>query len=534
MAKITDPDNLTQGGEIVIDSTTRTIQLRDGTGNLTTEGVSMITLYSFLKEEWKDDAALIKFPFPIIAITPEQFEFFNGWTYADTNTRNLFRDGGFAVKAANGNSTQEFMGFTSLGTLVDSTDQIYYQQEIDGTSTDVVLTGPANQCVQVMQDTNADGTPDWDFREYFKAFVREEQKLFDSAQLSDIGVTTMTYQVYRFPLTNAVDLKIAVLDSAIDTTGNGVPDGTAIIDEQTVDYTDMSITYLKGTGFKPWDTTTHAPESVVQDATFGRWYYTQAGGDSTGTDADLDGGSDLGVDWVPFAGERQTGGTTWYPFTIIVDADVNTGDGLPKPFKQRIYEFTQFQLRQSLDIDDGTGIVIGKTADTLLSYVGDTLVTATGVWIDDFNADDTNDIEFYDAQGTQRLFPYVATGTLNFNDNLADDGTDAIYRMFYSDLDATANSGDEFGTTGATLVIDNDGTAIAGIINGFSQVQFTYDYDGNTQRPLNQQQTPAAVTVVAIGLGRAQYVLATGTIARSKTNSISLVAALERNYLNPL
>ena len=42
-----------------------------------------------------------------------------------------------------------------------------------------------------------------------------------------------------------------------------------------------------------------------------------------------------------------------------------------------------------------------------------------------------------------------------------------------------------------------------------------------------------AITAVAIGLSKGQYVRATGSIARSKANSIALVAPLERNYANP-
>ena len=41
------------------------------------------------------------------------------------------------------------------------------------------------------------------------------------------------------------------------------------------------------------------------------------------------------------------------------------------------------------------------------------------------------------------------------------------------------------------------------------------------------------VTVVAIGLETAQYVRTTSTITRAVNQSISLVAALERNYSNP-
>jgi hypothetical protein len=60
-----------------------------------------------------------------------------------------------------------------------------------------------------------------------------------------------------------------------------------------------------------------------------------------------------------------------------------------------------------------------------------------------------------------------------------------------------------------------------------------FDYDGNIQRGAGSAGTDAPITVVAQGLSNAQYVKATGTIARSTANSISLVSSLERNYSNP-
>jgi hypothetical protein len=45
--------------------------------------------------------------------------------------------------------------------------------------------------------------------------------------------------------------------------------------------------------------------------------------------------------------------------------------------------------------------------------------------------------------------------------------------------------------------------------------------------------TGPSVVLVAIGLANSQYVSASGTIGRSISNTISAVAALERNYTNP-
>src|SRR5574343_461155 len=95
MAVIIDPDKLNQGVEVVIDSTAKTIQLLVA-GNLTNDGVTGQCLYSFLKEEWKNDDALFKFPFPMTSITNEQFEFNYDWVPKDNITRKLIRTAGWA------------------------------------------------------------------------------------------------------------------------------------------------------------------------------------------------------------------------------------------------------------------------------------------------------------------------------------------------------------------------------------------------------------------------------------------------------
>ena len=463
MAKIIDPDGLVRSsalpqlgtdGNIWIDTSALEISM-DAEGSLTTDGVTMQAVYSYLKEEWKTDAALIKFPFPMVAITPEQFEFVDGWAPADATTSNLFRDGGYAIKNTNGTTAEEYVGVITLGEI-GAADQVYFQQVDGGTATNVILTGVVNQCVKTFGDGAGHGIDNAsasDTRSYFKIFVREYQKLYAQSALSDIGVSTFTYQAYRFPLTNSADLKITNDDTAVSS---------------TLTYTDMSITY-----------------------------YASA--------------------------QQRTIGASSYDFDIIIDADVANDGSLPTA--EEIYEFVQWSLRQTSDIDGGAGTVNGNTADSLLKFVGDTLVTSTGVFIDDFSATDINRIEFYDNTGVKRVFPFVAAGAINFNTNLVDD-TGAVYRMFFTDA-----NGNNFGDTDAIIVQDNDNTDISGDVTG-AQVQFTFDYDGNVQGG-RASATDAAVTVVAIGLDKAQYVKATSTIGRSNSNSVSLVASLERNYSNP-
>jgi len=592
MAKIIDPDflvrsstkdNLGTDGNIWIDTDTRQIYLKEY-GSLSTDGVTIQCLYSFLKEEWKNDDTLIKFPFPMVAITPEQFEFQNGWKIAEDDantTMYLLRDGGYAVKKYDGTSEREFFGAITLGSFNDpANDRAYYWQDPNGSVTkNAHFTGPLNEVIEIYRNKvitgenvgtgdgsttefyldwtpvqaasytiyedgtaktdgtdytldletgkitfatapangaaiTADYTSEFDYRTFFKIFLRIEGKKYSQSELSDIGVTKLTYQAYRFPLSNDLDLKITHTDSQIDSDGDGTPDVSP--------YDNMNITYLKGNGFTTWDSTvTYNTDDVVQGSD-GRWYISITDNNS-GNDPTTD-----TTNWSSYDGERQIG-SSYYAFNTIIDANVsNSGTN---PTAEQIYEFVQFELRQNLDIDAGTGTVIGKIASPLLDFVGDTLVTKDGVFIDNFNAQDTNRIEFYDVSGTKRTFPYVAAGVIYFNDNLQADSS-AIYTMFFKDPDGTSSSGDEFGTTGAIVVNDKDGTPISGNVGGQASVNFTFDYDGNTQGG-RTAATDADVVVVAIGLDKAQYVKAEGTITRSTQNSISLVAPLERNYLNP-
>jgi hypothetical protein len=105
--------------------------------------------------------------------------------------------------------------------------------------------------------------------------------------------------------------------------------------------------------------------------------------------------------------------------------------------------------------------------------------------------------------------------------------------MFFTNDDAGDNLGRDYGTIDAITVQDDSPADIAGSVpqaGGGSSQAFTYDYDGNTQRGTGSDGTNAPITIVAIGLGTGQFVVATGTILRQTGQVYSLVAALERNY----
>jgi hypothetical protein len=453
MAVITDPDLLAQGTSVVISAAAKTIKLAIA-GNLTTDGVTGQCLYSFLKEQWKNDNNLIKYPFPMLSITNEQFEFINGWLPADDATRKLIRTAGWAeYNSGYTTITRKYAGVITLGSL-GSTDQVYFQQATSGSAssaTNFTYQGPVNEAVQIYGDaTNGN----FDYSGYLKLFVRIQGKSYAQSQISDIGVNTMSYIVYRFPLANATDLKVTHSDSSVS--------GSA-------PYNGITITYYA-------------------------------------------------------SNQNVTIGTSAYPFRVIVTGNNATAE--------QIYEKVQYLLRQSTDIDTGAGVVTGRTADTLMGFTGDTLVTTKGVFISGFNASDTNRLTFTDYNGTTRTYPYVASVTFNFNDVLQNDAS-SFYRAFFTNDSAGSNLGYNYGTANAIIVQNAASAPMSGTVGGSASVTFTFDYDGNIQRGAGSAGTDAPITVVAQGLAGAQYVKATGTIARSTANAVSLVASLERNYSNP-
>lgn len=476
MAKLVDPDDLNQGTEVTITpGASGTIQLNIA-GNLTSDGVTVQCVYSFLKQEWKDDGTLIKYPFPMIAITEESFEMIDDWDWANDATRLLLRDGGWAWKSATASRT-EYANITTLGSFVnENADTAYYIQVSAGQApTDFNLTGPVNQAVKVYGNVDNGA---FDYRDFFKIYLREYQKTYDSYDLlTEQNLSALTYKKYAMPLSNAADT-VNITHTDAEVSGAGAP------------YGNIDVSY--------YDT----PQSF----TIGSF------------------------------GSKN--------FHVVIDADSKT--------KNQVYEKIQYLLRQDTNINENfaaTMTVTGSIADELVEFIGADLETkfnstwakpsmggGGGVYITNYAAADTNNLYFRDDANLRVYFDYTATGRITFNTNLLTD-TDAWYWMFYTNVPSG-----NFGDSDAIVVNDNSGVPISGSITlnpsitaGNDYIDFTYDYDGNTQGGRNKDNaTHNNTTIVCIGLETAQYVNTnTLTLARTKTNNVSIVAALERNYSDP-
>lgn len=521
MALITDPDYLNDGTEIVINTSTKTIRLVK-TGNLSDDGVTLKCVYSKLKELWKTNPTYIKFPFPMIPITDEQFEVVNGWDWYDDTTRYLIRTGGWALKDASGNSLEEWACIITLG---DLTGQAYFQQSSSGSATNFQLPGKVNQAIKIYGDSTHGN---FDYRGYLRLFCRNWGYYYAYADLDMIGVTQLTYQAYRFPLSNAVDPKITHTENYVNTnepyTGMSITwyntsqnrniggtnygfhviiDGNGGTAEEIYEFVQAQLRKSTdidaGTGTKIGNVTLSLLRFV------GDTLYTIYYPDSPSGGTFIDDYQSADINRLVFTDDTQTQRT--FPYVAVLR--VNFGDNLKNDSQAKFWVF--FTDTPSGDYGTEDAIIVNtassvKTATRARSSnvatittqdphglsVGDA-VTVTGVGGTGYNG-----------QWVVKTVPNSTTFT----------------------YDNTGSNETQTSDTGGTVY-----RAMGGFVNGQSSVQLTFDYDGNTQGGRTAGQD-ADITAVAIGLSTAQFVKATGVIQKSIANSVSLIAPLERNYQN--
>lgn len=413
-----------------------------------------------------------------------------------------------------------------------------------------------------------------DFAGTFKIFVRELGKTFADADLDDIGVSEMTYIVYRFPVTNSSDADVptSIDDTTIDSGGL-----TASLTALTADpYDDIQISYLEASPGVPYDikgtidSGTAVPVAVgeVYKDGKGQWFKVT----TAGTVNTTVGAGDYDTDYTKvdavldaYEGERIVSGTR-YAFTVIVDANDQITTANPGPYvdandntsASNVYLFIQWALRrvgngnniEQGEINEGAAAGaerVGNIADRLVTFVGPTLTTQPGVFIDDIASTDQNNVSFTEATvggvnvgsgttytGASGLkYPLTVTVRIDFNDNLQADG-DAVFYMYYSDGTGTGYGAQDFSATQATQVVKADGSSVGSDVSNAISAAQSYQFQYGYEEDATAGRTPGtdvSVTTVAIGLSSGQYVKSTATITNTGA-TISLVAPLERNYSN--
>jgi len=314
---------------------------------------------------------------------------------------------------------------------------------------DLTYAGPANEVIQTY-----DGTTAGDFRsDELALFVREEGKTFGKSDTVSIGITsgsTIGAQTFRFPLGEATDLDYTISDKVI-LAADGV--------QEKYDLNDNNAPTIK--------------------------YYST---DQTSTNF-------LATDL-----------TTPRNFGVRIDAEHGT-TGQGSLTLQEIYSWVKYRLRQNVDIDDEGGTdaspQIGATSDELLRFVGpqlqtllvqngDGATTPSGVAIEKFASGDIGNLAFRytGGGGAFQQFPKVASGTITFNPNLAED-VDATYTMFYqytreydvADLSWSRTGG--VGTSAGTLASAGNNIPVTSVgdyidVSGFADVNLNGVYEITT------------------------------------------------------
>lgn len=518
-------------------------------GNVSNDGVTEQAVYSFTKEEWKDDSTLIPHPFPFVAITPEQFEIVFNWEWADNTVRKLVRTGGWREIDLDSNIKREYAGIITLGTFEDSaTDLAYYQVGDDPTDTgaaiDFAFAGPVNEAILTFNEIlgpsaslnfNANnqltrGTGSWiddgvkigahitirdaensqndgtfavtdvtatvitvsgtpfatnadddtavvavNYRSAIKLFLRVRDgdtngKTFAQATLDDIGVTSVDNKVFRFPLSNATDLKIEETDANIAANSPYTQILIRYFDQafsRDIDLVgtprDFGIVIDVGT-FSGVDGSTTASGNTLTSAEGNIPGTTYDGGTLT-----IHEGTNKGTYTITSASGTTVTISTTFANTLSNQSFTLQRSTPIDATAEEIYEKVQYLLRQEADIDSTDQTVTGSTADDLLVFVGDTLVTGrsipnnpngggSGVVIEGFSSNDTNRLTFTDNSAVERTYPFVAAGTINFNTNLVNDGF-AEYWMFFEYTERFTNTGFAItSASGSTATISSSTT----------------------------------------------------------------------------
>lgn len=182
----------------------------------------------------------------------------------------------------------------------------------------------------------------------------------------------------------------------------------------------------------------------------------------------------------------------------------------------------QYQLRQSSDIDAGSGNRTGKVAPALVFMNGTVLTTIYqdtndsyegGVHVSNLAGSSRNNVAERDGANALRTYPYVAAITFTFDDYLVADGADG---KFWSN-DASTYPG-----SGATLLKDADHNDMTGTIPPDGDVSFSYAYSADK-----------TWKGMAVGKQNAKIAEASSTIVQSTGNVGVFAAGEERWYLNP-
>ena len=357
-------------------------------------------------------------------------------------------------------------------------------------------------------------------------------KTFSTANLAAGGETALTSKIIKLGLGNITDIDIDETDANIAANSP---------------YTEIEIRYLAAAYNREVDSATPRDFGIIVDV----GTYSQSNGVSNGTTlftsanigaitlGDYTGGSLIVHEGAGKGTYTISGTPVNNAGTLeITTTSAVTGSASSLSFtlqratpivatKKQIYEKVQYALRQNSDIDGTSGTVIGTLADLLAAFVGPDLKFGevagvnpngggAGVLVEGFDANDTNNLKFWDNGGTQRTYPFVAAGNINVNQAVVDDASGEAWLFFEYTRRTTSATIDCTGNSGATYDLESD----AGQLPALSVNDFIY-ISGFAQAANN-----GIFYVTAVNTSQADYTVrkwsgaAVGTTETNQTVSV--------------
>jgi hypothetical protein len=217
--------------------------------------------------------------------------------------------------------------------------------------------------------------------------------------------------------------------------------------------------------------------------------------------------------------EFYDAGSTKRTFPYVASLAINFGDNLKNDGSAKYWLYYTYSHRKT-----GTDIAVTSSSGQTC-----TLTSVTTSFVEILNGEQFL-VSGFTTPANNGM--YEATGGGGAN-SIAVKKADTGDENFTNEIAGPSVNLDmnPYGSTSALIVDDNAGADIAGTVGGAASVSKSFNYDGNVQGG-RTAGVDAPITAIGIGLATGQFVKATGTMARSTANSISLVAALERNYQN--
>ncbi len=497
--------NTTTGKNVHFDTQAREIYLLEKSG-LDAAGVTMQALYSFSKEEYKDDNFLNQFPFWLFSIDADAGKYLlgtdgannNGWVFKDVvspviRTRKLLRGAGWSELDSAGVLLKQYAGIQTLGTFEDPVnDNAYYQFGTDTQVDDTVnfdFNGPVDEAILCFDEQAQPGSlaiAATTITRVGGSFITEGYKVGGSVTIrsaEDAG-------------NNGTHVLTAVSALVLTTTGLTVnaADTTAIL---AVDNRSSFSTKLRVRDGDPNGKTfgssnlSGAGETALSNRLFKFPLSNVTDLKISETDVNIDANAPYtGMSITLFATPQAKAGLVGGSFNFGIRLEANGGTAI------QLYEFVQRQLRKNSDIDaDLNAANFGREIDDLLVFEGDTLIAGksiptnpdgggSGVAIDNINSVDQNNVRMFDNLGNQKQFPETVAVTLDFNQALIDD-TVAKYTLFFDRTirntvsDLVINSAGTFTSAGANLPATLDGgvnsyVRVAGLTGGDATMNGIY------------------------------------------------------------